>query len=60
MQNDILKVSLSEAEIAKITTRVGEKISIDYKDKSPMLIGLLKGCVPFMSDLLKNQLYIYK
>ena len=54
MQNDILKVSLSEDEIAKITTRVGKEISKDYKDKSPMLIGLLKGCVPFMSDLLKK------
>lgn len=29
-------------------------LSEDYKDKNPLLIGVLKGAVPFLSDLMKR------
>lgn len=54
MIKDIKKVSLSEERIEQIVKRLGEQITKDYKDKEPIFIGLLKGCNPFMMDLLKH------
>lgn len=53
MKNDIKKISVSEKEIEQMLTRLGLQITKDYKDKEPLFIGLLKGCNPFMVDLLK-------
>lgn len=53
MNDDIKKVSVSEAEIKHIVEKLGTQISKDFKDRNPLFIGLLKGCIPFMSDLLK-------
>lgn len=54
LYDDIEKVCVSEEEISKITTKLGKQISADYKDKCPLFIGLLKGCIPFMTDLVKK------
>ena len=53
MINDIKKVLVTEEQIKEITKKVGTAINKDFKGKNPMFIGLLKGCLPFMSDLLK-------
>ena len=53
MNDDIKKVSVSEDEIKHIVKKLGTQISKDFKDRNPLFIGLLKGCIPFMSDLLK-------
>ncbi|NLK12226.1 MAG: hypoxanthine phosphoribosyltransferase [Candidatus Phytoplasma sp.] len=54
MHNDIQKVLVSEKEILEICQRLGDQISKDYQGKKPIFVGLLKGCVPFMSDLAKH------
>ncbi len=54
MVDDIKKVCVSEVQIQTIVQRLGKQISEDYVGKEPMFIGLLKGCNPFMMDLLKN------
>lgn len=54
MKADILKTVVSEKEIESICERLGKQISKDYEGKEPIIIGLLKGCLPFMSDLVKN------
>ena len=54
MFNDIERVSVSKEEIEKIVKRLGSEISKDYQDKNPLIIGLLKGTIFFMVDLLKN------
>lgn len=54
MINDIKKVSLSVEKIAEICKRLGQQISSDFEGKEPVFIGLLKGCNPFMVDLLKE------
>jgi len=54
MINDIKKVSVTEEEIKLIVERLGKQINEDYKGKNPLFIGLLKGCMPFMADLLKH------
>lgn len=54
MHNDIAEVLVSEKEIQEICVRLGKQITADYKDKNPIFVGLLKGCVPFMSDLSRQ------
>ncbi len=54
MINDIDKVLLSKEDLENITRNLGAEISRDFADKTPVFIGLLKGCNPFLSDLLKN------
>lgn len=54
MNNDIKKVLVSEEEIIKRSKEIGEQISKDYAGKYPILIALLKGSVPFLSELMKH------
>ena len=54
VENDILRVSISEEEINKMVEKVANQINEDYKDKCPLIICILKGAVPFMTDLLKK------
>lgn len=54
MHDDIKKISVSEEKIKGIVEELALKISKDFLGKNPMFIGLLKGCMPFMSDLVKH------
>ena len=54
--NDIDHVLVSEEEINMAVTRIAYEIEQDYKnsDKKLLLIGILKGSVIFMADILKK------
>ncbi len=54
MNEDVKKVLISEEEITERCKELGKKISEDYAGKNPIIIGLLKGSVPFMAELIKN------
>lgn len=56
MNNDILKILVTEKEIDEITTRLAAEIDRDYKDNDGrlVLLGILKGSVPFLADLMKK------
>lgn len=54
LNNDIKKVLVTEDDIMKICTTLGKQITKDYYSKDLVLIGLLKGCEPFFSDLAKK------
>ena len=55
MDKDVEKILLNEEELDKITTRLANEIENDYKDsKNVLLLGILKGSVVFMSDLMKK------
>ena len=54
MLDCIESICFSEEEIAGIVKKLGEEITKDYDGKDPLVVGLLKGCIPFMSDLFKN------
>ncbi|MBQ3017976.1 MAG: hypoxanthine phosphoribosyltransferase [Clostridia bacterium] len=55
MHNDIKEILLSEEKLDQITTKLAKKIENDYKDsKNLLLLGILKGSVVFMSDLMKK------
>lgn len=54
MLNDIAEVLLTKEQIAKKVAELGAQISEDYKDKNLLMVGILKGSVVFMSDLMKE------
>lgn len=53
LENDI-KVLYSEEDIILKTKELGAKLTADYAGKNPLLVGVLKGSVPFMAELLKH------
>lgn len=54
MDNDIQKILVSEDELRAKVKELGEILSKEYKDKNPLIIGVLKGALPFMADLIKE------
>ncbi|WP_059174212.1 hypoxanthine phosphoribosyltransferase [Bacillus sp. FJAT-27445] len=54
MRNDIEKILISEDEIQEKTRELGARLTDDYQDKFPLAIGVLKGAMPFMGDLLRK------
>lgn len=53
MKEDILKILITEQEIAARVQELGARISEDYRDKNLLLISVLKGSVAFMADLMR-------
>lgn len=54
MREDIERIFFSEEEINAKVKELGLLISADFKDKNPLLIGVLKGSFVFMAHLLLN------
>src|SRR6266702_5567883 len=50
---DIEAVLVTADEIAQKTTELAKTIDADYADREPLLVGVLKGAVMFMSDLAR-------
>lgn len=50
---DVREVSISAEEIDRRVREIGEAVSQDYAVRSLLLIGVLKGVVPFVADLLR-------
>jgi hypoxanthine phosphoribosyltransferase len=51
--NTNLEIMYSAAEIATRINELGEQITCDYADKDLVLIGVLKGSVIFLADLMR-------
>lgn len=51
MMADIERVLFSEADLQKRIREVGAQISEDYRGKCPLLVGVLKGVVPFYAAM---------
>ena len=54
MDNDILKVLLSEEQIKNRIRELGEELTREYADKNPIVIGVLKGVVVFYADMIRE------
>ncbi|MTH55237.1 hypoxanthine phosphoribosyltransferase [Bacillus mangrovi] len=54
MKQDIEKILVTEEEIQKKVKELGTMLTEEYKDTFPLAIGVLKGALPFMADLLKH------
>lgn len=50
---DISRVLITEVEIQSRVREIGQAISRDYAGRRPVLVGVLKGVLFFMADLLR-------
>jgi hypoxanthine phosphoribosyltransferase len=51
---DVKEVLITSQEIDDKVREIGERITEDYKGEKPLLIGILRGAVVIMSDLMRN------
>ena len=54
LEQDIKKIMISHDEIVVAARELGQKLTEDYQGKNPILVGILKGSVPFMAELIKH------
>ena len=54
MENDILKVLISEEELRTRIAQLGEELTRDYAGKDPVILGVLKGVVVFYADMIRQ------
>ena len=50
----VQRVLINEVALEQRIQALGEQISKDYAGKLPVLVGVLKGVIPFMADLLRT------
>ena len=48
------KILITEEEIQARVAQLAKAINKDYKDKSPLFIGILNGCFMFVADVMKH------
>ena len=53
MHKDVERILFTQEQITEKSKEMGAIISKDYEGKDVMLIGLLKGSVPFLAELSK-------
>ena len=51
---EIKEILFTREEIQKKVQELGKIISNDYKGKKLIMVGILKGAVPFMADLMRE------
>ena len=54
LEQDIKKILISHDEIVTAARELGQKLTEDYQGKNPILVGILKGSVPFLAELIKH------
>ncbi|PIU20669.1 MAG: hypoxanthine phosphoribosyltransferase [Elusimicrobia bacterium CG08_land_8_20_14_0_20_59_10] len=54
MHKDLEEILITKRDLEAGVKKLGEQISADYAGRCVTLIGVLKGCVLFLSDLAKN------
>ncbi|WP_181351178.1 hypoxanthine phosphoribosyltransferase [Thalassobacillus sp. CUG 92003] len=54
MHNEIEHILISQDEIQSKCEEIGMQLTEEYEGKFPLAIGVLKGALPFMGDLLKR------
>ena len=54
MEENIQEVLLSADQIKQRIEELGKVLSEDYKDKNPIIIGVLKGVVLFYADMIRQ------
>lgn len=54
MEEYIAKILISKEELDKRVAELGAEITRDYEGKKILVLGILKGAVPFMADLIRE------
>ncbi|MFM8321835.1 MAG: hypoxanthine phosphoribosyltransferase, partial [Chloroflexota bacterium] len=54
LSDDLQEVLIPPEQIQARVAELGRQVSIDYAGRSPLLVGVLKGVLFFMADLLRS------
>ncbi|WEG12713.1 hypoxanthine phosphoribosyltransferase [Pullulanibacillus sp. KACC 23026] len=54
MKEDLQEILFTEEEIQAKIAELGAQLSKEYQDQFPLVVGVLKGALPFMADLIKR------
>lgn len=54
MKEDLQEILYTEEVIQSKIKELGEELSAEYDGRFPLVIGVLKGAMPFMADLIKR------
>ena len=54
MDRDIERILLSEEQIRTRIEELGKILTEEYKDKNPVIVGVLKGVVVFYADMIRQ------
>lgn len=54
LEQDIKKILITQEDIVVAAKKMGAQLTSDYQGKNPILVGVLKGSVPFMAELIKH------
>lgn len=54
LENDIKKVLVSQEDIVAKSKELGQQLTEEYEGRNPLLVGILKGSIPFMAELIKH------
>ena len=54
MERDIQEILLSEEQIRARIAELGEVLTAEYRDKNPVIIGVLKGVAIFYADMIRQ------
>lgn len=54
LEKDIEKILITREEIQKRCEELGKELTDEYADKNPLVVGVLKGAVPFMADIVRE------
>lgn len=54
MHNDIQEILITKEDIELKCAEIGKQLTEEYEGKFPLAIGVLKGALPFMADVVRN------
>lgn len=54
MEQNIQEILLSEEQIKSRVRELGEILSAEYRDKNPVVLGVMKGVVVFYADMIRQ------
>lgn len=54
IHKDVAEILFTEQQIHEIVARMGKQITEDYQGKNLLIIGVLKGSLVFMADLMRE------
>jgi hypoxanthine phosphoribosyltransferase len=54
MHHDIAQILLTEQQIRDRIAELGKILSEEYRDKNPIVVGVLKGVVVFYADMIRK------
>jgi hypoxanthine phosphoribosyltransferase/bifunctional protein TilS/HprT len=54
LEENMEKILITREQIQQRCAELGEELTKEYADKNPLVVGVLKGAVPFMADIVRE------